>query len=204
MGCVRNIGRSSIAIALLAALTLAGCAAPPAREINHYDFGITVSNQAPRISVDLVVAEVLAPSWMENTNVFYRLAYVDAARPQAYAQSRWVMAPSGLLTQRLRSVLRGASKAAVVPPSDATRTETVLRVDLEEFAQIFDTADKSRGVLRANARLLKGGEILATRAFAIELPAASPNAEGGVRALSSASDALASQIADWIAATTRR
>ena len=101
-------------------------------------------------------------------------------------------------------MLRASSKAAVVSPGDGARTDLVLRVDLDEFTQVFDTTDRSRGVLRASARLLKGRDVLATRVFTIELPAASPNAEGGARALASASDALGNQLADWIAANARR
>ena len=39
--------------------------------------------------------------WMDNSGIYYRLAYQDAARPQPYAQSRWVMPPR-LIGQRLR------------------------------------------------------------------------------------------------------
>ena len=200
-----NTRHTFVVVAMaIASLLAAGCASPPARDIVNYDFGIATSPQNPRIGSDLMVADVQAPAWMENTGIFYRLAYADAARPQAYANSRWIMPPAGLLTQRLRAVLRASSKAAVVSPGDGARTDLVLRVDLDEFTQVFDATERSRGVLRASARLLKGREVLATRVFSIELPAASANAEGGARALASASDSLGNQLADWIAANTRR
>ena len=191
---------------LLCLAALGACSiVPQARDIAAYDFGPAAPAKAePRIGINLSVADITAPSWMDNANLYYRLAYSDAARPLAYANSRWVMPPAALLTQRLRGSLRQASKAAVVAPADGVRTEYVLRIELEEFSQIFDAVDKSRGVLRLQARLARGSELAAQQSFAIELPAPSANAEGGVRALSAAGDEAGRQLADWLAKSLRR
>ena len=191
---------------LLCLLALGACSvAPQTREMAAYDFGPAAPVKAEaQIGVNLTVAEVTAPAWMENANLHYRLAYNDAARPLPYANSRWVMAPAALLTQRLRAALRQSSKAAVLSPSDGVRTDYVLRLDLEEFSQVFDSAEKSRGVLRLQARLLRGNEVAAQQSFNIEQPAPSANAEGGVRALTAATDESARQLSQWVATSLRR
>ena len=191
---------------LVCLLALGACSiVPQTRDIAAYDFGPAAPAKAePRIALNLTVADISAPSWMDNANLYYRLAYTDAARPLAYANSRWVMPPAALLTQRLRASLRQASKAAVLSPADGVRTDYVLRLDLEEFSQVFDSTEKSRGVLRLQARLVRGRELAAQQNFSIDLPAPSANAEGGVRALSAASDEAGRRLADWLAANLRR
>ena len=194
-------------IAILACLLCLGACsiAPQTRDVATYDFGPAAPAKAePRIALNLTVSEVGAPLWMENANLYYRLAYADAARPLAYANSRWVMPPAALLTQRLRASLQQASKAAVLSPADGVRTDYVLRLDLEEFTQVFDSTEKSRGVLRLNARLVRGRELAAQQSFSLEAPAPSANAEGGVRALSAAGDEAGRRLADWLAANMRR
>jgi cholesterol transport system auxiliary component len=186
--------------------TLGACSiAPQPRDVAAYDFGPAApAKSEPRIALNLAVAEIGAPAWMDNANLYFRLAYADAARPQAYANSRWAMPPAALLTQRLRAALQQASKAAVLSPADGVRTDYVLRLDLEEFSQVFDSPEKSRGVVRLQARLVRGRELAAQQSFAVELPAPSANAEGGVRALSAASDEAGRRLADWLAANMRR
>jgi len=50
-----------------------------------------------------MVPEASAPGWLDSTGIAYRLTYIDSARPQVYAQSRWVDSPAALLTQRMRT-----------------------------------------------------------------------------------------------------
>jgi cholesterol transport system auxiliary component len=191
---------------LLSLLMLGACSiAPQPRDIAAYDFGPAAPAKAdPRIAVNLTVPDISAPAWMDNANLYYRLAYADPARPLAYANSRWVMPPAALLSQRLRSALRQSSKAAVLSPTDGVRTDYVLRLELEEFSQIFDATDKSRGVLRLQARLVRGTTLTAQQTISIDVPAPMANAEGGVRALTLASDDAGRRLADWLADNLRR
>lgn len=191
---------------LLCLLGLGACSiAPQPRDVAAYDFGPSAPARGePRIASNLIVADIVAPAWMDNANLHYRLAYADAARPLSYANSRWVMPPAALLTQRLRAVLRQSSRSAVLSPADGVRADYTLRIDLEEFSQIFDAADKSRGVLRMQARLVRGTEMVAQQAFTVEQPAPGANAEGGVKALSAAGDEAGRRLADWIAASLKR
>jgi cholesterol transport system auxiliary component len=79
----------------------------------------------------------------------------------------------------------------------------MLRIELEEFSQVFDTATQSWGLLRLRATLLdnmQGGEkLLAQRTFVIRKPAPAPDATGGAQALAAATDAAADEIGQWLA-----
>ena len=193
---------------LLSLAVLAGCAiGPQSRDgIANYDFGLPRSDKEvnPRLQHDLVVAVVSAPAWMENAGIYYRLAYQDATRPQAYAQSRWVMPPAALLGQRLRASIARASKAGVFAPADGVRADYTLRLELEEFSQVFDAADKSRAVVLLRASLIRNRGLVAQQSFGIERAAATPNAEGGVRALIAASDEAGNGLIDWLTANMKK
>lgn len=193
---------------LLSLALLAGCSiAPYSRDgVASYDFGLSRAEKegSARLRHDLLVAALTAPGWMDNTGMHYRLAYQDATRPQAYAKSRWVMPPAALLGQRLRANIAHASAAAVFTPADGARADYTLRLELEEFSQVFDTADKSRAVLRLRASLVRDRGIVAQQGFSVERAAASANAEGGVQALIAASDELGERLIDWLAANMRK
>ncbi len=192
---------------LLSLALLAACAiAPPSRDgVESYDFGLPRSDKeaTPRLRHDLLIAALTAPAWMDDAGIYYRLLYQDATRPRAYAQSRWVMPPAALLGQRLRASIARASKAAVFTPADGVRADYTLRLELEEFSQVFDAADKSRAVLRLRASLVRNRGVAAQQSFSIERAAAMPNAEGGVQALIAASDEAGNSLIDWLAANMK-
>jgi cholesterol transport system auxiliary component len=195
------------ALILFVALLGACSGGPQSREgMANYDFGVAPADKEanPRLQHDLVVAAVSAPAWMDNSGIYYRLAYQDVARPQPYAQSHWVMPPAALLGLRLRAGIARASTAAVFAPADGVRADYSLRLELDEFSQVFDAADKSRAVLRLRASLIRNRGVVAQQTFSIEQAAATPNAEGGVRALIAASDAAGSGLIDWLALNMKK
>src|SRR5229473_5756834 len=116
-------------------LACAGCsiAPAPAPAIAKYDFGPAPAGhpaQGPRQA--LLVHDVGAPAWLDSPLIHYRLAYRDAARPQVYADSRWVMSPAALLTNRLRGQLAASGSGGIVHPGDGARAGYALRVELDE------------------------------------------------------------------------
>jgi len=193
---------------MLVLCVFSGCSlmaskAPPKTE---FDFG--PESNAPSDSLalseaQLVIFDVSAPAWMDGTAMYYRLAYQNAAVPLPYAESEWVMSPAALLTQRLRSnaAVNGDGAARLV----GVRTPAVyrLRSELLEFEQIFDAPDRSHGVLRLRATL-EGEGVWAQRTFAIERPAPTPNAAGGVTALTECSNELARLLEGWVSANHLR
>ncbi len=185
--------------ALILVLVGAGCslAPPPGPAIANYDFGPAPEGRpAPGLRQALFVHDVSAPAWLDSPFIYYRLAYQDATRPQSYADSRWVSSPAELLTNRLRRQLV-ASGGGIIRPGDDARAKYALRVDLEEFIQVFDAPGKSRALVRLRASVMGNRSLVAQRSFAVERPAKTPDAEGGVRALIGASDEAVDQLIGW-------
>jgi cholesterol transport system auxiliary component len=196
---------------ILGIVLLAGCAAPRAQApAAVYDFGaqrLAAVTGTPDISsgrrlrASILVPDALAPVWLDNTAILYRLAYRDLAQVYAYASSRWAATPATLLTQRIRSRVAMANDAGVVSATEGARTDYMLRLEVEEFTQIFDTADHSRAVVKLRASLIdrRTRLLLSQRNFSIEQSAPAPNASGAVRALTEASDNLIGSLIGWLA-----
>jgi len=184
--------------ALLVACTLGQQARePPA----SYDLGPPrpYSQMNPGIRMALLIPAIVAPTWLDGQGIAYRLNYVDAARPQAYANSRWAASPAQLLTQRIRSRFAAAA-VGIVTGGDSARADYALRIELDDFSQSFDALNQSRVAVRARATLvdLASHTLHAQRTFGVERPA-EPNAAGAVRALGEASDALIEELLGWTA-----
>jgi len=167
----------------------------------NFDFGpLPAASDARYTSnypeVSIVVHEVAAPAWIDSSSMYYRLAYQNAASPLPYAQSEWVMPPAALLTQRLRHSLGASSFGEMRRVASEEPAVYMLRSELFQFEQVFDHPGRSRGVLRVRATL-EGGGMWAQRTFVIEKPAPTPDAAGGVAALSQCADELADLINQW-------
>ena len=106
-----------------------------------------------------------------------------------------------LLTQRLRAQLAAASDAGILNVGDSARADYALRIELDDFSQVFDSAEASRGVIVARASLINVARrtLLAQKTFTVTRPAPSANAEGGVRALAAASGELLDAVVAWTA-----
>ena len=200
---------------MLLVAALAGCAglAPdkPARA-TLYDFGPGVTTAQPAREQpalpSLVLADIEASGALDGSAVLYRLGYANPNELRPYARARWSAPPPQLIRQRLRQQL--ARERAVLDPGDsaalareAGAAPRVLRLDLEEFSQVFESQAQSWGLLRLRATVMDntpaGEKLLAQRSFVVRQPAPTPDAAGGVRALSAATDAAAEQIGEWLA-----
>ncbi|AEG91373.1 ABC-type transport auxiliary lipoprotein family protein [Ramlibacter tataouinensis] len=174
-----------------------------------YDFGPLALATAPAAGPaqpPLVLPEVEAGAALDGSAVLYRLGYADAHQLRPYAQSRWSAPPAQLIRQRLREhlgrqmVVLNLGEAAL--GRDGNARPRVLRLELEEFAQHFQSESASAGVLRLRATLSRntpeGERLLAQRSFSVARPAPTPDAPGGVQALADAVDTLAGEIARWL------
>ncbi|MFT3718883.1 ABC-type transport auxiliary lipoprotein family protein [Pseudorhodoferax sp.] len=201
---------------LLSLLVLAGCSALPDRPQRpaQYDFGPgpvpTAAAPAGRSAPlpPLALAEVEASGPLEaGTAVLYRLGYADDRQLRPYALARWSMPPAQLVRQRVREQLGqhrtivGAGEGAAML-REGGRQPTVLRLELEEFSQLFGSPVESFGLLRLRATLVDnlpaGERVLAQRQLIVQRPAPTPDAAGGVRALAEATDAAAADLAQWL------
>ena len=188
-----------------AACLLTACSlGAPKEEATAYDLGAAPAAEVAklRIKPSLLVHSVAAPSWLDSYAIVYRLNYQDPSRQLSYANSRWAAPAGALITQRLRTQLALVSDGGIVNLADGARAEYALRVELEEFNQVFDSTQASRGVAVARASLINVSRrsLVAQKTFTAEKPAGSANAEGGVRALAGASGELVDAIVAWTAA----
>lgn len=199
---------------LAAALLLAGCSALPDKPTRpaQYDFGPGPVAPAPTDRraplAPLALADVGADGPLEaGTAVLYRLGYADSQQLRPYAQARWSMPPAQLVRQRLRQQLGqrrtivSAGEGAAMLRNDG-RQPLVLRVELEEFSQLFTAPSSSAGLVRLRATLVDnlpaGERVLAQRHVIVQRPAATADAAGGVRALAEATDAAAEDLSQWL------
>lgn len=203
------------ALVVLALLTLYGCALPSApAPAKVYDFGPGELQSADQKATPagnltpLILGEIEAAPALDSTALLYRLAYADVQQLRAYALARWSMTPAQLLQQSLRKALEQRYALLQAGQRSANSAARVLKLSLEldEFSQVFDSAQSSSGVLRLRAKATwvsaSGERWLGQRNFNIRRDASSADAPGGVRALTAASEAAAQALALWLGELT--
>ena len=215
----------SVSVAVLAACS--ALPDKPTRPV-LYDFGPgsvapqTMTREAPLPAVGLEDITTVGGA-LDNTALLYRLAYTNAQQLRPYAEARWTTPPAQLVRQRLREKLSerrpvfGArdglalSRPAVPPvagqpkPPSAGVLEPLplrLRLELEEFSHLFTAPETSVGVIRLRATLIDislGSErLVGQRSIVVQRPATTPDAPGGVRALTAATDAAIAELDQWL------
>lgn len=196
---------------------LAGCSvlpkAPPRAVVYDFGPGPLASTPAGPPLPAIALAELQTVGTSDtSTAVLYRLAYADARQLRPYQLARWSLPPAQLVAQHLRTqlgqrraVLRADDAQAAVREDAANgggNLPTVLRVELEEFSQVFLSAHDSVGLVRLRATLVQptaaGEKLLGQRLFVVQRPAASADAGGGTRALADASAQAAQEVAQWL------
>jgi cholesterol transport system auxiliary component len=203
----------------LTVLALTACSALPEKPVRatQYDFGpgaTTLPSANPGAMLPpLALADVESAGVLEgSTAVLYRLGYADAQQLRPYAQARWSMPPAQLVRQRLRdrlserrAVLNAGESASLIRSEGSL--PLVLRVELEEFTHLFQSATASTGLVRLRATLVNdtpaGEKLLAQRQFIVQRDAPTADAAGGARALAAATDAAAVEIEQWLATAAR-
>ena len=213
------ISARSISIAaIFGVILLAGCSAlpkPPPRPV-LYDFGpgalasAAAEQRAPLPAIALADLQGGGTS-DASTAVLYRLAYADARQLRPYQLARWSRPPAQLVAQDLRAqlgqrraVLRAddAQAAAREGAANGASLPALLRVELEEFSQVFTSVHDSVGLVRLRATLVEptllGEKLLGQRLFVVQQPALTADAVGGTRALAEASAQAAQEVAQWL------
>ena len=185
---------------------LVACGTPPVARQTVYDFGPGALQALPAAAgqTAIVLLEVEAPPALDGTALLYRLGYHDAQQLQPYALARWSMPPAQLLRQRARDQL-GQQRAVLSMTDGGAAQALVLRLELEEFSQLFDTPAHSQALVRVRATLSQTGakgHVLAQTTLVQQSLARSADAAGGAQALSRASDALVLQLDQWLAANS--
>jgi cholesterol transport system auxiliary component len=195
------------ALFLVFFLTLGGCAGTiqPVRPA-VYDFGpgplSSASGNAGAGRAAVILGMVEATPALETQAVHYRLAYANGQQLKPYSQARWSMAPAQLIRQRLSDQL--SQSRAILNPGESgligTAAPATLRIDLEEFSQLFQAPNQSVGLLRLRATLIQPSQTprVIQHSVVVQRPAPSADAQGGVIALATATDAAVLEIDNWL------
>lgn len=135
--------------------------------------------------------EVRAPSWLDTPAMQYRLAYQVPASRDAYTASKWAAPPVEMMQRMIARTL-----AIGDDPAKPCR----LRIELDEFVQVFKDPQVSESRLFARVELIeaRSGARLASTEFEISQAAASPDARGGVAAHQSGVSKFISGTAGWL------
>jgi cholesterol transport system auxiliary component len=191
----------------LAAVLVSGCSLnlSPRLNVAYYDLGYERSPQepsAPLLPFVLVVHEPAAPTWLDNRNMHYRQAYLDAAEVRHYANSQWILTPAQMIGQRLRARLAATSDRGGALPDYGIEADYWIRPTLDEFVQVFDSPSASKGAVQLRVVLLKGRRrsFVAQETFRVEIPAPTADARGGVTALEQASQTAVAAATRWVTA----
>ncbi len=210
MPIISTVSRCLMAGLLFSSALLAGCATPKP-VLTQFDLGPLPAQAAAAPNAALAtpqalplsLAEPRAPTWLDNQRIYYRLDYNNPQQPRSYAQSRWSMSPANLFGQRLQARFAQAG-IPVLPASAGAAQVPVLRIELHDFSQNFDTPGSSSGRVMLHAAVLQGRTLLAQKTIVQTAPAPSANALGGVAALTKASDAAIAEMLNWVKTLPRR
>jgi cholesterol transport system auxiliary component len=173
-----------LAVALLLAI-FTGCSLwpeapePPSR----HDFGPF----APaRQSFPWSAVLVTSPEWLEDSGIDYRFLYANPTERHIYTRDQWVAAPALLLQQRLNRGQRPGSPR--------------LRIDLEEFEQVFDRPGQSRVVIALKATIETGasGDLGAARDFRFQSPTPTADAAGALHVFPILIRQAEAALRDWV------
>lgn len=225
---LRSLNLSRVANGLVlvgAALALVGCGGLRVLPVRAalYDFGPGLepaSSAVPSVAAApvqaaasalplLALAPVESSAAVDSLAVLYRLSYDNPQQLRPYAAARWSMPAGQLFEQRLRQKLEQqrrvvrAGEGPALSRAAGGRLPWVLRLELEEFSQVFSSPSQSQAVLRLRASVLDPSpgsvRLVAQRMLVQQVSAITPDAAGGVAALGQATDAAALALGAWLA-----
>ncbi len=196
-------------VLILIVYLLSGCSLlhkSPA-SISVYDFGSQHSwhhqntlQQLQQQRKNILIADVAAPSWLNNNAIHYRLLYHNPSQSYTYAHSRWIAMPAAILTQQIRSRIAKNTREQVIKDSGIAKADFVLQIELEEFTQMFDATNESHIVIGLRASLIERNSrlLLTQKDFSIKERTPTADAAGAAFAFSSASNQLINELIGWL------
>lgn len=192
----------SIVLATSFSLALSSCAIQKQDAVTLYDLGPQSAHQAglflPPGMPPVLIAGVQAPYWLDNMMIHYRLTYANDQQIRSYAFSRWNMPPARLMEQKLTARIAAAG-GVVLRASDGINDGIMLRMELDDFSQRFDSPSQSIAGIELRVSAFRKHTLLGQKTFRQNSPAPTSDAAGGVRALATASDAIADRVMAWLA-----
>lgn len=185
---------------------VAGCApllptATPAPSV--YDIGVPMalthtSTTKDIANRDIVVISEAQVDGVENSlGIVYRYTNTLDYEPKQYRNARWSQHPAEML--RFRMLQHLGEKYPVVLGADfIDKSSWMLRFTLEEFSHHLSSDTQSSGVVQIRVTLGQGGSFVGQKTFRVEVEAPSVDVQGGVSAISRATDETLLQIANWV------
>lgn len=193
---IRRLSLTFLTLGL--SLLLQACASNTVLSQTNYDFGAPPAKLAQSAAkLALSVADISAPATLDSHAMLYRLDYDNPQQLRPYAQHRWSMPPAQLFAQRLKLQI-AAGGGTVLAQADGVADLPVLKIEIDEFSQIFSSPLESHAQLSLRASLVKKNSLIAQRQFSLSQPAASPDAAAGAKAMQSASDAAIGTLIVWL------
>lgn len=179
---------------------LSACASTEVSQ--QFDFGNDVNNKGAAVNIlpsplTIQLAEIQVPVSLESSAMLYRLQYDNGQELKPYAQSRWSMPPAQLLKQRIKAQINRQG-GAVMGSGDGVKALPLVRIELEEFSQHFSNPHQSQVQIRWRASLIKNNQLLGQKVFSAQAQCDSPDAKGGARAMPQASDAVITELINWL------
>lgn len=135
---------------------------------------------------------------LSSTQIYY---LKGTSQFDAYLYSRWTDSPSSMIDRSLTSTLQNRQLfSTLIPTTSSAIADLVLESDLNAFYHRFHDDSKSEGLIDINYRLVdpKTKTIIASKRFYITEPSPYEDAQGGVEALTKATQHLSENTADWL------
>jgi len=195
---MKTIPRYLSCAALMLLLQSCATTAPP---LAFYDFGALPKADGAGTGTcalpPIQLSDMSSPVALDSNLMLYRLLYDNDQQSHAYASHRWSMTPAQLLGLRIRSQL-AASQVKIIDSGMVMPGLWQLRLDLTDFAQYFSDATHSTAQLAVRVSVLRANTLVGQTTLQQQSPAAHPDAPSGAQAMRVASDALITDLNNWL------
>lgn len=193
-----SLRASRLCLTLIVIGLLQACASGSPTTSLSYDFGpIAKEHIAERSKIAISLAELNAPGTLDSNAMLYRLQYDNAQLLRPYAQHHWSMPPAQLFAQRVKSRIAAAG-GTVLGVADGVADLPILRIELDEFSQVFSSATQSEAQITMRVSLIKKNKLIAQQYFAFATASGSADASGGAKAMQKTADRSISAILVWL------
>ena len=155
-----------------------------------YDFGLFIPTESSQqITSKILLDEPVAAEPLNHNKMRYRLNYQNPLRVFYYSESRWAATPSALFSSKLSQMVNVAKNP----------TNCSLKLKIEAFDHVFQTAATSDGVVQLSALVVerKSKKIVSSQLITESVMSLSPNAQGGAVALQQASENALKKVINW-------
>lgn len=204
-GSSENFLRAAkLSLTLVVIGLLQACASGSPTANLSYDFGPlnTESKEHQQQDADaskiaISVADISAPITLDSNAMLYRLVYDNPQLLRPYAQHHWSMPPAQLFAQRFKSKIAAAG-ATVLDVADGVADLAILKIELDEFSQVFTSTTQSAAKITLRASLIRKNKLIAQHYFAAATASASADASGGAKAMQLTADRNISAILAWL------